>query len=206
MTFRLSEFFLAKPKVYSKVMKLISRRDGDLYIANFLAVEPSQRILDIGCGPANILDHLSGVEYTGIDISDKYIASARRKFQDKAVFHCTTVEDFPEFDRGSFDRILLLGVQHHLTDEILDSLLERIAGLLSPTGRLITHDPVYVIGQNPIARFLVNRDRGQFVRFQSEYEKLIPESLTIESCHVKTDMLRLPYSILFQDIRIKQSL
>ena len=203
MTFRLSEFFLARPKVYSKVMRLISSRDGDLYIANFLAVEPSQRILDIGCGPANILDHLSGVEYTGIDISDKYIASARRKFQDKAIFHCTSLDDFPLFDRGSFDRILLLGVQHHLSDEILDSLMKRIAELLTPTGRLITHDPVYTTGQSPIARFIINQDRGKYVRFQHEYQKLIPESLFVESFHVKTDLLRVPYSILFQDIRIK---
>ncbi|MGH3968172.1 MAG: hypothetical protein ACRDTV_08695, partial [Mycobacterium sp.] len=43
---------------------------------------------------------------------------------------------------------------------------------LKPGGRVLTVDPCYAPGQNPIARFLISKDRGQHVRSPAGYEAL----------------------------------
>jgi len=58
-------------------------------IADYLALRPGMRVIDIGCGPGHILRHLpDGIEYTGFDIDEAYIAYARRSFGHLGTFHC----------------------------------------------------------------------------------------------------------------------
>ena len=58
-------------------------------IADYLALRPGMRVIDIGCGPGHILRHLpDGIEYTGFDIDEAYIAYAQRAFGHLGTFHC----------------------------------------------------------------------------------------------------------------------
>ncbi|MGA7757948.1 MAG: hypothetical protein WCA57_08880, partial [Ilumatobacteraceae bacterium] len=41
--------------------------------AEVLDVSEGDRILDVGCGTADILDHLPDVDYLGFDSSDRYV-------------------------------------------------------------------------------------------------------------------------------------
>jgi hypothetical protein len=77
-----------------------------------------------------------------------------------------------------------------------------IPTLLSPRGRVVTHDPVITPMQNPVARLLMKLDRGRHIRNQDGYQRFIPPSLSVKSSRIKTDMLRLPYSVLFQELEL----
>jgi SAM-dependent methyltransferase len=84
--------------------------DGLLSVAN--AGQPV-RVLDFGCGPAHFYEFLQQlqlpfIEYTGLDISEKYLAIARGKFPD-ATFYCLDVLQTPS-ELPAFDYIVMNGI------------------------------------------------------------------------------------------------
>lgn len=178
-------------------MSLVGARSAKEYIAQEINSAPGNRVLDIGCGTASILTYLPSVNYIGIDSNPDYISQAKVRFGELGDFRCISVDDLHIETTEKFDRILLLGVLHHLTNLQIQSLLEKISDLLSSKGRLITHDGVFVHRQNLIARLLLKPDRGRYVRYEPEYISLLSSALTVEHSHVKTDFLRIPYSVLF---------
>jgi 2-polyprenyl-3-methyl-5-hydroxy-6-metoxy-1,4-benzoquinol methylase len=46
------------------------------YVNEILQPLPGMKMLDVGCGPANILAHLPPLDYTGIDLNEKHIVYA----------------------------------------------------------------------------------------------------------------------------------
>ena len=70
------------------------------------------------------------------------------------------------------DVAVATGLFHHLDDATAETLLATIRDALKPGGRLVTLDGVFEPGQNPVARWLIARDRGQHVRTRAEYEAL----------------------------------
>lgn len=74
--------------------------------------------------------------------------------------------------------MIALGVLHHLDDDSARVLVDFAYKVLKPAGRLITVDPCYSPGQSPIARFLIQRDRGQNVRDEAGYETLVHSDFT----------------------------
>ena len=62
---------LSLPYAYSLFQRLIGademRRD---LVARHVRPVPGQRILDIGCGPGDILQFLGDTEYCGLDLSE----------------------------------------------------------------------------------------------------------------------------------------
>jgi SAM-dependent methyltransferase len=92
--------------------------------------------------------------------------------------------------------VLATGILHHLDDRDATRLFEVARHALRPGGWLVTYDNVYIDNQNPVARWLIARDRGQAVRTQNGYEALArPLFPQIESV-ILHDTLRLPYTIL----------
>ncbi len=67
---------------------------------------------------------------------------------------------------------MAVGVLHHLDDEAVLQLLELAKSALKDGGRLVTLDPCFDKDQNPIARYLVSKDRGQNVRSADQYHEL----------------------------------
>jgi SAM-dependent methyltransferase len=188
---------LGKSKIYNLAMNSIGGRRSRQFIAQVIDASPGHRILDIGCGTAEILDYLPPVQYLGVDSSPEYISQACNKFGERGTFQCTSVDQLPLESADRFDRILLLGVLHHLPDEQIQLLMTKVNDLLSENGKLITHDPVFVKGQSVIVRFFLNSDRGAFVRYRDQYLSLISKDLLLAEHQIKTDLLRIPYSILF---------
>ena len=131
------------------------------------------RILDLGCGPAEILTALpTDVEYVGYDMSPAYIAAARKKFGQRGTFHCRLLQETEVQTIGKFDLVMGLGVLHHLDDGSAEQFMRLARSALKPGGRMLTQDPCYAPGQNPIAKFLIDRDRGQNVRNAGQYHAL----------------------------------
>jgi SAM-dependent methyltransferase len=164
---------LSHPLAYKMFQKLMSPPEvRQNFVSEFICPQAGMKVLDIGCGPADILDDLPAVNYFGFDISAAYIASAQSRFIGRGQFNCKLLEHDDLASMPKFDVVLALGLLHHLDDCEVDGLLRLAAAALRPDGRLVTIDPVLDQGQNSLARFLVKRDRGQNVRSRVGYEQL----------------------------------
>lgn len=61
-------------------------------------------------------------------------------------------------------------------------------------GRVITIDGAFVTGQNPVARLLLNLDRGQHVRTPDEYIAIARRTFVDAKARVVDDLLSIPYT------------
>lgn len=195
---RFKEWLLGKPKIYNSVQFGIGKSDSvPRFVTTFIKPFPGMRVLDIGCGSANILHHLTECEYLGIDHNESYITSARATFGDRGSFKVADVSTVGLIG-ANFDRILLLGVLHHLTDDQIRTTALAASQLLAPMGLLIAgFDPVKHRRQHPIARLLATLDRGKYVRTSQAYQALLNESLKIVEAHIAHDYMKVPYSHSF---------
>jgi SAM-dependent methyltransferase len=140
---------------------------------NFIQAYPGCRLLDLGCGTAQILEYLpEGVDYWGYDINHGYIAAAQAKFGGKGHFACRLLEESELAGILPFDIVIASGLLHHLDDNTARNVLRLARLALKPGGRFLSKDPAFAAGQNPIARFLISQDRGQNVRDAEGYMAL----------------------------------
>lgn len=171
---------LSHPVVYEAFQRIMGAKRGrEWLVCKFIRPFPGMRILDLGCGPANILASLpADVAYTGYDMSAEYIAAAEEKFGRRGTFHCRLLEQAEVAALEPFDLVMGIGVLHHLDDRSARQFMTLAKAALKPGGRVLTHDACYAQGQNPIARFLINRDRGQHVRGMADYRSLAEGTFT----------------------------
>ncbi|WIX32088.1 methyltransferase domain-containing protein [Salinicola sp. JS01] len=132
------------PDFFSGYMALREREGG----LNAAIEEPAVRrllptlngldVLDLGCGFGKFSEYCLAQDlrrYVGVDISEKMIAEARRRYPDKrAQFHVSALED-AEFDVGSYDAAVASMCLHYVED--LGGVLDKVASALRPTGRLV---------------------------------------------------------------------
>jgi SAM-dependent methyltransferase len=189
---------LALPAAYRFFQDVVmNQRNLRQTIANdYVKHSPRLRILDIGCGPGDIIECFGDVDYVGFDSNESYIKFAKKRFGHKGKFFCAPVEKDTVREHEAFDVVLASQVIHHLSDKEARDLLELAYTLLKPGGRLISIDPCYVKEQSPIARFLISKDRGEFVRNQESYFALVKEYFSAVTAEVRHDVLRLPYTFL----------
>ncbi|MDD2701958.1 MAG: class I SAM-dependent methyltransferase [Sideroxydans sp.] len=171
---------LSKPAIYNLFQNAMGavkvRRD---FVKNFVKPAKSFRILDIGCGTAEILHCLpADTEYWGYDISPQYIEAARDSFGSRGHFHCGLIDSETLISMPKFDIVLAIGVLHHLNDDEAHSLFALASEALKEDGRMVTLDPCFADGQNPIARYLIGKDRGQNVREAEGYRALAAVSFS----------------------------
>lgn len=162
------------PRIYDGFQDLMgASRVREELVREFIRPHPGMKLLDIGCGTAVVLDFLpKTVEYWGFDISERYIAAASRRFFGRGQFHCGLFDAAQLADLPPFDVVIATGLLHHLEDAEARKLFDLTKRALKPNGRMITIDPCLAGGQNPIARFLINSDRGQNVRSSQGYRAL----------------------------------
>jgi SAM-dependent methyltransferase len=142
-----------------------------------LDVSEGDRILDIGCGTADILAHLPEVDYLGFDSSDRYVEAARERFGDRGHFVTAVPTDIDDAF-GDRTLVMAIGVLHHLDDETAHEALELAAKALRPGGVFVSVDPTLTDDQHAVARFLIQRDRGQFVRTPEQMQHLVATTST----------------------------
>jgi SAM-dependent methyltransferase len=181
------------PAVYDTVLNAVYQPGKrNLFVSELIEANINMRVLDVGCGTADILKRLPLVEYVGIDSNQDYLDVARSRYGSRGTFKTLDVLGKECSELGKFDRILLLGVLHHLTDSECSELLGSLASALSFDGFLVTLDPALEDNQHPISWMISKLDRGRHVRHHIKYYELISEHFEIRTSHLKHDFLRLP--------------
>lgn len=165
------------------------------FVSSHIRAHENDHILDIACGPGDLRAFLpEKAVYTGFDISEKYIESARNKYNDRGKFFVAAIS--PELV-GRFDKVdvvIACGVLHHLNDAEAGHLFAIAQSALKPGGRLITADGCYHPKQSWLARKIVSMDRGEYVRHADDYVKIARQYFGAVEPRIYDGWLRIPYS------------
>ncbi len=185
------------PAVYKSFAHFVTGngRFIETYVQKHIRAQSGDKILDIGCGPGSILDVLpKNCTYTGFDLSDSYINSAKKNYGDRASFFVSGVETKLIGALPNQDLVIATGVLHHLPDNLAQILLRIAWSNLKPGGRLVTSDGCFTQGQPWLNRWVVGMDRGEFVRQAPLYRDLANGCFKDVELSVYHDLLRIPYS------------
>jgi SAM-dependent methyltransferase len=188
---------LAFPGVYRLFSMLVGNKAyEEWFIKNVLGLRKGQKLVDVGCGPAQILDRLPGVEYVGLDISDAYIQAARIKFKARGGtnFLSGSVENWTLNPLTyAADIVLANGVLHHVDDDEAKKILEFAYRVLKDNGRFIFYEPCYLVWQSGISTYFMSRDRGQNIRTEQQWKDLASSIFPLVSTNIVTGVNRLAY-------------
>ncbi|RMG92908.1 MAG: class I SAM-dependent methyltransferase [Zetaproteobacteria bacterium] len=189
---------LSSPLFYSLFQRLVgAERFRRLFVERELPKGKGMRLLDIGCGPADLLAHLpDDWSYFGFDASGAYIEQARRRFGSRGHFQARLLDEAVIDELEGFDVVLAIGLLHHLDDAQAVRLFRLAWQALKPGGICITVDPVWHEHQHALARWIIARDRGQNVRDECSYRRLAMQVFDRVNSHVHQDMMLIPYSHL----------
>lgn len=123
----------------SELYSLVGRNPkSNTRVPSIAGLEPSNAVLDIGCGPGAAVRAAAGsvAKAVGVDRSEAMIEIARRRSGsfNNVEFFSAGVEDLP-FADDSFDRVWTINAFHHWEDQARG--IEECLRVLEPSGRLL---------------------------------------------------------------------
>ncbi|HWU91766.1 MAG TPA: cyclopropane-fatty-acyl-phospholipid synthase family protein [Sphingomicrobium sp.] len=117
--------------------------DKKAHIAAKLALEPGQRVLDIGCGwggMALFLHKVAKVDVLGVTLSEHQLKIARERAEAAGVSDHVKFEliDYRNLSER-FDRIVSVGMFEHVGGDHYDEFFAKCRELLKPDGVMLLH-------------------------------------------------------------------
>ena len=152
-------------------------------------------VLDFGCGIGYHANEFIKSSYLGIEPLQSCVDKANIMFSRKGaefiVGDHVALRSIPD---SSYDLVMAIGVLHHIDDLIFHEFVEESLRVLKPGGRLTTFDPVLHDQQSLFSRWVVRRDRGQWVRNEREYLTVISTYYGQDvNSKIYSKLLRIPY-------------
>ncbi len=164
------------------------------FIQSHVRAKAGDKVIDIGCGPAQILPWLPDVDYLGLDINRAYIASAKRTHAGKGTFVVGDTKSFWDDSRfRNSDIVIGLGILHHLSDDDAAHCIRFAHHALKQGGRFVSLDACWVPNQGFLSRYIMSKDRGQNVRTEHGYRRLAGKVFKNVDSWVDTKPMRIPY-------------
>ena len=159
-------------------------------------IPPRSRVLEVGCGHGKNIEYMpDGVEYTGCDPNPDYIRHAQEKYGSRGRFLCLSAEDFEQHLLGQFDIVLVVSVLHHLNDAQVIAFAAGARSALRPGGLLLVWEPCWTPTQGWLDRWMLEHDRGRFVRTADAYVGLLQRAFTsIQTRFLMTPKILWPQS------------
>lgn len=184
------------PGIYSLFQRLVGVDHARRWVTEqYFRTRPGDKIVDIGCGPGDLLEFLPQPRYVGIDISEEYVREGQRRYGNAAVFLAGTTDDYHNDERvQDADLVICFGVMHHLNDDEAGRLLEFARRNLKPGGRFVGLEPCFLAHQAKLSAWLMARDRGQNVRHEHLWKSLLKSEFPDSSTSVLTGLMRVPYT------------
>src|SRR3569833_2954770 len=118
-------------------------------------------VIDLGCGPGFPITEVlvdERLSTFGVDASPSFVQAFRRNLPNTPVA-CEAVQDSRFFDR-TYDGVLAWGLIFLLSPDDQRRLLEKIAGILAPGGRLLFTSPAEPIAWKDGMTGLESRSLG----------------------------------------------
>ena len=118
-------------------------------------------VVDLGCGPGFPITEVlvaEGLQVHGVDAAPSFVEIFRRNLPDTPIA-CEAVQDSKFFDR-TFDGVLAWGLMFLLSPEDQRRLIQRIADILVPGGRLLFTSPAEIGFGNDVMTGLESRSLG----------------------------------------------
>ncbi|HEU0275017.1 MAG TPA: class I SAM-dependent methyltransferase [Candidatus Udaeobacter sp.] len=163
-------------------------------IQNNARARPGDKVIDIGCGPAQALESLPDVEYLGLDINPDYIAFAKGMYGNKGTFvvgDTRSLRSDPRFKNA--DIVIAVSVLHHLDDEEAMDCIRFAYDALKKGGRLICHEACWIPNQGVFSKCIMSHDRGRNIRTEQQYRQLAAKLFRNVRSWIDTRPMRIPY-------------
>ena len=107
-------------------------------------ISKSGKHLDYACGPGTLIGMYLNSDSIGIDISQKQIEFANKKYSNKGEFFEINNFDLTRYN-GEFKTITILGLLEFINEDEIIALLDRLYLLLEPRGQIILTTPNFQI-------------------------------------------------------------
>ncbi len=131
------------------------------------------RVLDVGCGPGTNAHHFGASSYLGLDINERYIRDARKRF-DKD-FRAVDVTQYVADEGEQSDFVFLNSFLHHIPTPAVTRILDHLSTLLTDDGHVHIIELV-LPKRRSVARQLALWDRGDYPRPLSEWRRIFEQS------------------------------
>jgi ubiquinone/menaquinone biosynthesis C-methylase UbiE len=129
-----------------------------------------RRFLDLGCGTGEFAPSFPPDHYVGIDVSSGYLRFAVRAYAGQ--FVVSGGERLALSDH-SFDAALVLGVLHHLPDDVVRAVMQELFRVLRPNATVLIMEDVPPPGPWNVAGHAMHwLDRGGHIRSEHAYRAL----------------------------------
>lgn len=145
-------------------------------IKKYFSAAANEKILDIGCGTGEFSVFFNSAAYIGIDINKEYIDYAKRKYSSE--FLIADAMNLPFSDR-TFNKILIIGVLHHLNDKESNIVLKEARRTLTSNGQMLIMEDIKTLKDGFFTNLIHNVDLGDFIRNQDGYRELLNKHFMI---------------------------
>ena len=181
---------------YRLYQKAIRKRRSEYDFIRYIFNQTGKvSVLDLCCGDSYVLNYINdNVEnYIGIDNNSNYLKNSGLKYPKFKFINSNieNIEKIKDLNLNEIDFIFLNGAIHHLSDNIVENLLNFLDKKF-PNAKYLTIDPI-IDNNKLLNKIMINFDRGDFIRNTNEYKILMKRFDTL----ITDDFFKMSFKLIF---------